>query len=144
MKKGDVAAVTPNAIFYNIIPFVVYMVVAVVLWWKADRLSDSLIPNQSEVMQDARWDYHAIQTLIFSGIGLYALVDSLPGLGRALYRRHLLAAQTTIHLPVNLDERAFLFQASLEVVLGVGMLLGARGLSQTLLWIRELGLRSKG
>ena len=127
----------------NIMPLAIHMIVASLLWFKAEKISELILPKKQAKTASNNKNYHAIQTLIFSGIGAFILLAALPKLGATIYEYHLMNRELAIQSKVSMAKQVAYLQYGIEIALGFALLIGAHALSKFLLWLREFGLKSK-
>lgn len=127
-------------VYIYVFPIAMYFAAAIILWTQAARLSRVLVPADSTLIDATALDVHGIQTLVFSGIGLYLILFTAPELVSNIYAHSALIEQTKIPIGFTVDQKVAIVELSLKLLLGAGMLLGARALSRILLWLRYAGL----
>ncbi len=140
-EVGDDNAVQQVAfVYYGMLPFLTYLVAALFLWFAARRIANAIIPVSEKPDSESAFNLTGLQTVAFAAVGLFVLLDAVPEFGGILYTKRVFE-QMDVTTAVGLNSQ--LLRASLQMLLGVALLLGARGFSGIVTWVRELGQRSK-
>lgn len=123
--------------------FIIYLLAASVLWFKAQWLAKLMLPVPSQDINIEASNLRAIQTLIFSGIGIYLVLSTIPALAAHLYKGALTAQELKLPLAHSLSDKLMAIQLWLQLALGLGLFVGARPLANFLMWLRYLGSKFK-
>ena len=116
----------------------------VFLWVRAERLSLCIAPGDPVHPPQLSSDHHAIQTMIFSGVGLILLVSALPELGYQIYLNQRIAEELSVSLKFTLEHKVNILKTGLKITVALVLILGASTLSNLLLKLRHIQPGSKG
>uniref|UniRef100_A0A7C2IZC5 Uncharacterized protein n=1 Tax=Ammonifex degensii TaxID=42838 RepID=A0A7C2IZC5_9THEO len=83
-----------------------------------------------------------LQTIGFSVIGLFVLIQEIPHLAGTLFGYWFIEKGIAVSQPMTPDTKVRIGIAAVQVLLGVGLLFGARGLSRLLRTVRQAGLKN--
>lgn len=102
------------------------LMVAALLWVSVGRIADLMLPERRghPVAHGAAVTVNDAQVIAYSAVGLYLVVDSLPQFAVASWP--LLSSHPQNY---GLPEQLGLVAASIRLMLGAGLFLGARGLA---------------
>lgn len=128
-------------VFYlGLVTFVIYLLIAVVLWFGAARIAQFLIPTASVENEGGTITLFQAQSVAFAAVGILILLTSVPEMGGVLFKMYQLKALDS-HNQASLGVQAQVFEISIQVLLGVLLLFGSKGLSGLLIRFREAGLK---
>lgn len=129
-------------LYVQALPVFIYLAMALILWFWAQRIAELIAPAETSAKSHAGLSLADGQAIAFAAVGLFILCTALPQIGGMLYDLHI-KKQSVTGLMIPFETRANIVQLSLQIVLGLLLLFGARGLSGLLLWLRSLGMKSK-
>jgi len=133
---------TANQIGYEVINFIfplVYIIAGAFLWILSDKLSAIMVRGESNVTESLGLGANEIQRISFSVLGLYFLGNSLPKLVSTLSSIYVMKMGGTSVSTLRLILGAG--GAVAEIIVGLGIFLGSRGLVNFLKTIRTVGLK---
>lgn len=128
--------------YFSLFPFILYIVVTIILWKYAYRLSQIVVGDTSNNNSKDTIDIKDLQIVIFASIGLYLIFSSLPYVASSLYAVFEDRSDDNKSY-VSTDTRMRIIGMFLEIILGIVLFFGARGFSGLLTWARSLGLKLK-
>lgn len=131
IETGNVAKI--------IVPYVFPIVFGILLWVFPNRFTVSKGKEESLSKDGFVINANDVERIIFSGLGLLFIGNSLPKLSTALLNIYIMAdtPNTLIRLlPTTVG-------AIIQLVIGVGILLGSQGLVNLLNIIRNAGMMKK-
>ncbi len=131
---------------YPLIEISSNLVFSFLLWFGANWLSARVLGNgisESETKEQLL-DLNIIQSIVFSGIGLYILAISFPRLLGVFYREHYLKGLVAVSGKQSLasDYNESLIALSVQIVFGFFLLFGAKGFTGVVIFLRNLGTKS--
>ncbi|MCT8136678.1 hypothetical protein H1D32_02290 [Anaerobacillus sp. CMMVII] len=128
-------------VLLNIAPFLVLLVFSIVLWLFADRFTSFFIldEDQDYDVKKLQMDTNAFQVIAFSVIGLFMIVHTLPQFFMLIPTwLQLNEVGEHIHPSYKYELWFGVTEKVVRLMLGVGLLLGSRGLAGLLRKIREI------
>ena len=127
--------------WFNLAPFFVLLIFSVLLWIFADKISTFLLlPNQESDQSDRQISATEIQSIAFSAIGLFLIVNSLPQFF-SMIPEYIQIKDVANHLVDPRLKYGFRFgmiEKIVQLVLGIALFLGSRGLVGLVRKIRSL------
>jgi hypothetical protein len=126
--------------YYSLVPFVLYLTVAIFFWFAANHIVKRIIPADISSQDASGITVYQTQSVIFSGVAILILFSSLPEISGVLYKCHL-AKQFDSYSNLSFNDKAQFLELAIRLALGIGLLFGARGLSGLLIKVRELGVK---
>lgn len=139
----DMTQLTPQMeglVYFNLVPLVLYVIAASILWFGANKFVKIILPTQSERTENNSITLHQIQSVAFATVGLLVFVSSLPEIGGVLYKIHLMREMDN-QAQISFEAKSAIFSSSLKIILGILLFFGAKGLSGLLMQIRGLGMK---
>ncbi len=136
----DVLSEVAGFIYFGLVPPVLYLLVAAVLWFGTARIVQLLIPTASVENEGGTITLFQAQSVAFAAVGLLILLTSVPEMGEVLFKIYQLKALDS-HNQASLGVQAQVFEISIQLLLGVLLLFGSKGLSGLLIRFREAGLK---
>ena len=133
---------TNSFIYFSLIPFVLHLGAAAVLWIFANRISSFVSLTNLTNNSKSEFKIEEFQVVIFASIGLYLVFSSLPYIAGTLYK-YIEIKDFDKYALIPSEIHADTMSLSLQILLGVTLFFGARGFSGLLTWTRSLGLKSK-
>lgn len=115
-----------------LVPLVLLLAPAALLWWKADWLSRKIAPAVPDAdvapgSAPPAWPVHALQRIVFSGIGALLVVGGLRKVwaesARAMFTGRSEGLDAIQLSPTNLADAAFLLVCGLVLLFGAGRFL---------------------
>jgi len=113
-------------------PFLLYLLIAIFLWVKADIFAGYLLSNIEEKEFSLPVSVLELQSIAFSTIGIFLIVKSLPSLFQALF----LYSQRTIGQPIQGNQNLFVI-SFLELIIGGILTLSSTKLVDALTKVRR-------
>lgn len=126
--------------FFSFLQLTLYIIIALALWLSARRIA-RLVCGTDRSEGDREVDFAALQAVAFAAVGLYLVVDSLPVVVQALgYSYHV-----TVQSPDFQGSYGYsspdLLPPFVRLILGLLLLIGARGMSGFVTLLRAWGAR---
>jgi hypothetical protein len=115
-------------------PIILPLVFAAVLWFVADRLAGK--PDVDASAGTAPW-LEALQELAFTCVGVHILALAIPGVTRLIYYYWQLSIPGGVQIITAVERRAALIGTLAEIAIGLGLVLGARGLGNLIRRLRS-------
>lgn len=121
-----------------IVPIILLLAVSLVLWLYAEEISGLMVKN-IDISEEVEISDTHLQTVAFSVVGLCLVVVAIPELVNGLLRL-MIDDSAPIH---QLKLRIVLLTGpSLHVLIGLWLLLGARGVSGAINKLQNMGLKN--
>jgi len=129
-----------SMIYYQLVPFVFYVLAGCLLWFGAAKIVNHLLPGTSIDNGLSSMTALQVQSVIFSAIGILVLSLTVPEVGSMLFQITQWDNFSHIsQMPVEFKAQAFGLIGKL--VVGVFLLFGSKGLSGLLVRLRQPELR---
>lgn len=128
LTRSEMAPASPLTKGWFAIQIAAMILVPLGLWFGAGRISKYLLPDNPPEQSAEPISSLSLQTTLFAAVGLYILVLALPELAGSLHRL-LWTAHWTSQSEGPVREWAHLIECSLRTVLGLILLLRAKGIS---------------
>ncbi|WP_339727831.1 hypothetical protein [uncultured Gimesia sp.] len=140
-KTNQVELTFPETsmIYYQLVPFVFYVLAGCLLWFGAVKIVNHLLPGTTIDNGLRSMTALQVQSVVFSAIGLLVLSLTIPEVGSILFR--IAQWDSFSHysqMPVEF--KAQFFGLICRMVLGVFLLFGSNGLSSLLVRLRAAKL----
>lgn len=127
----------PLAKFIYTLPFFLNLGAAAFLWLGADNLARRMVKEAEPTVAPIVVGREA-QTLAFSTLGLFTIIQAIPRLGQMLINLYLLNQQDALtHRDFKGLTAPDFVGVFLQLALGLWLLLGVAGLAR---WIRTVGM----
>ncbi|OIJ15560.1 hypothetical protein BKP35_00770 [Anaerobacillus arseniciselenatis] len=127
--------------WFNLAPFFVLLMFSILLWIFAKKISSFLLlPDQESDQSDMQISATEIQSIAFSAIGLFLIVNTLPQLF-SMIPEYIQIKDVANHLIDPRLKYGFWFgviEKIVQLVLGIALFLGSRGLVGLVRKIRSL------
>ena len=127
-----------NMAYLSLITPLLYILVCLCLWFGAKPLTQFILGEVDYELEAKLVSARDIQTIAFSAIGLFILLNALPELGGIFHQAQLeediYGSETGLS-----NYRVELFVISIKAILGMLLFLGARGLSGIILRLKTFG-----
>lgn len=130
-------------LYYNSLSIFLFLAIALILWFGAKRIAKSVVSGETASTSTGTLKFEDLQSIAFSAVGLFLLVNALPAIVGLLYQMQMKANLLAYPNKTSFTEYGQIVQTSIEAGLGVILLLWGRTLSGMLLWFREYGVKSK-
>lgn len=116
------------------------VVVAAIIWIYADKLAKLALARPQQIVFDSDITSSEWQALAFSVVGLWQTVAAIIGLSfRAVQFAYLHHADTTTQINWDAKSTGTLLAECVQLVIGLALLFGARGLVGLIRRYREVG-----
>lgn len=127
----------PGLVIVTVAVAIVLLFISVALWRSPLAVAQKLIP-QSTLDQPTRLPVEQLQTAAFCLLGLWLLTEALP---HGVYVAMIVYHSSRPNASVNLSpwEYANIAQLVAELIIGLWLLFGAKGLLGILRWARHAG-----
>lgn len=139
-SMGEFSPGKVGAIYFNLVPLVLYALAALIFWFGAARLVKYLLPVKSVHSESSTITLFEAQSVAFAAVGALLLFNAIPDISGVLYKFQLMKEMDS-YTELLFDMKTRVFQLSIQLVLGMLLLLGSKGLSGMLIRIRELGMK---
>jgi hypothetical protein len=116
-------------------PMMLIIIFSLILWKIAPRLSNRMFTNAQNT-NDSAVALKDIEALVFSGIGLYLLVDTIPNLVQTFYATYA-SSFSQLDVSTQMQVNILRLGTILKLAVGFWLLLGAKGLSNIVSKIRN-------
>lgn len=122
-------------------PLLILIIFSVTLWKVAPRLVNTMF-NSDQISNQPAITLSDVKTLIFVGIGLYLLVDTIPDLVRTLFSIYA-SLSSQLDSSTRTQVNILRLKTILKLVVGFWLLFGANRLSNILdkIRVRKMGSR---
>lgn len=128
IDRPEFPKASPSIIGLFVIQLTAVVLVPLGLWFGAGRISRYLLPDRTPEASAEPITSQSLQAALFAAVGLYIFVLALPELAGSFYRLRWTAHWSSqSEGPVR--EWSHLLECSLRTVLGLILLLRARGIS---------------
>ncbi|MCA9014909.1 MAG: hypothetical protein KDA77_06205 [Planctomycetaceae bacterium] len=128
-----------SLIYYQLVPFVFYVLAGCLLWFGAAKIVNHLLPGTTIDNGLSSMTALQVQSVIFSGIGILVLSLTVPEGGNVLFQ--MSQWENISHLSqMPVEFKAQIFGLFCKLVVGVFLLFGSKGLSSLLVRLREAKL----
>jgi hypothetical protein len=140
-KTGQVERTFPESslIYYQLVPFVFYVLSGCLLWFGAAKIVNHLLPETTIDNGLSSMTALQVQSVIFSGIGILVLSLTVPEVGSVLFQMTQWENMSYLsQMPIEF--KAQIFGLCCKLVVGVFLLFGSKGLSNLLVRLRAAKL----
>ncbi|QDT42776.1 hypothetical protein Pan241w_28650 [Gimesia alba] len=137
-KTDQVESTFPESslIFYQLVPFVFYVLAGCLLWFGAAKIVNHLLPGTTIDNGLSSMTALQVQSVIFSGIGLLVLSLTIPEVGSVVFQ--MTQWENMSHLSqMPVQFKAQIFGLFCKLVVGLFLLFGSKGLSSLLVRLRQ-------
>jgi hypothetical protein len=123
--------------FYSLAPVILLTILSIIIWFKTNKIIKYLVPSENTTDDEQMKGIllKQLQTLAFSVVGLILFARALPQFLQ-VFSEILLINNQLLQGPILYKSYLFIAQRILECVLGLVILLGAKGLSNILSKVR--------
>tara|TARA_R110002111_G_scaffold262504_1_gene338911 strand:- start:86997 stop:87530 length:534 start_codon:yes stop_codon:yes gene_type:complete len=140
-KTNQVELTFPETslIYYQLVPFVFYVLAGCLLWFGAAKIVKHLLPGTNIDNGLSSMTALQVQSLVFSAIGILVLSLTVPDVASTLFQ--ISQWDNTNHFSqMPVEFKAQVFGLLCRVVVGVFLLFGSNGLSSLLVRLRAAKL----
>ncbi len=140
-KRAQVKLTFPEAsmVYYQLAPFVFYVIAGCVLWFGAGKIVNTLLPGSNIDNGLRSMTAFQVQSVIFSAIGILVLSLTIPDIVGALYTMTQWQNISTFS-QVSLEFKTQAVELVIRMFVGVFLLFGSKGLSSLLVRVRAAKL----
>lgn len=124
----------------SVLPFILLVLAGSFLWLRSDNFARALSTG-IKPHQESKVSVEDIQTVVFTAIGLYILVISVPSLVQVITSNIIITIQELDYIkPTRIPE---ILKLAIQIALGFWLLLGSRGIVGALTSLRNAGVKEK-
>lgn len=128
---------------YNIVITLVMLLpvlaASILLWTFADNISMKIVKESEEGIEANTTNYRNAAILAFALMGMFVLTNAIPAFTISLIEYKLIAAQDINQSSAYFSYLARVIGDGVKILLGLWLLLGARGITNIIRVLRELG-----
>lgn len=112
------------------LPFLLLLFTSIILWIYADKISDYMVRKPISSSNTASLDYVELQAIAFSVVGVIMLINSIPEIiSIGIHMKQLVSQEDIANMKMLLiTYRVQIIGYAIKIVLGLWLLLGARGI----------------
>ena len=126
----------------NVVTIVLLLCFAAILWVGAERIARLMVADKGNLAVEVKLAGEDLQTIGFSVIGLFVLIQGVPHLAGTLFSYWFMEKGMPVSQPMTSDMKVQIGIAAVQVLLGAGLLFGARSLAGLLRTVRRAGLEN--
>lgn len=118
------------------------LLMAILLWVFADRIAKIIIKDVTENNVHKEIDYSKIMAMVFSVIGIVVLVGAIPNLIKTIIQNNIVSSMNISFKETNMyaEYLSRIIGESVKVILGLWLLVGAKGIVKFVKIFRDYGL----
>lgn len=115
-SSSEYAPQLEGMIYFSLVPLILYVIAASILWLGTGQIVKFILPNYSEDTKNRSISLIQIQAVAFASVGLLILLSSLPEVGGVLYKIHLMREMDS-YAQISFDAKSLIFELSLKFLL---------------------------
>jgi len=131
-----------HMVITSIVPFILLLSAGIVLWLRSDYFA-KLLMNDIESTEKSEISIENIQMIVFSSIGLFILVTTIPDLVQVLSKSIIIHKQWFLPAYDSDIQLTEIPRVVVKLILGIYLFLGSRGIGALLNTLRDAGVRKK-
>ena len=120
------------------------LILAIILWWLSPSLSRIIWKASVSSKSLSNPTIDEIQIALFSAIGLYILIDSLPHFAQFFILINREASPFQAQKELSLKVKGELITLGFKFILGLWLLFSSKGLVNLIRKVRNLGIENPG
>jgi len=119
------------------IPFSMQALFGIGLWIFADGLGNVMVKEGYEMAGTGHLRSSDIQMMAFAVIGMLSLAQGLPRLGSSIMQYYFNQRLGAMRIPMQITMPGEILASTMQIVIGLALLLGARGLTRLIYYVHE-------
>jgi quinol-cytochrome oxidoreductase complex cytochrome b subunit len=143
--SGVATNVGISKIFVNtvaFVPIVLFLVLAVALWFLSDVISHRMVDGLEESKEvTQKITSKDIEIVGFTLFGLFICVQAIPHLTEAISSYYQIPKELRLHSPVEVTAKIRLISAGIQFMIGLFLVFGSKGAVGVLRRLREAGCK---
>ncbi len=122
-----------------IIPILLLLGLAIFLWVAANIIGNHMTQGMVDLNVSSQISYNTLEVIGFSVIGLFIVVQAIPNVTENLFSYWLIDSQ--MGQGMNIRAKVRMFVSIIQILIGLSLIFGSKGLVGLLVRIRQMGVR---